>query len=92
MKYLDNLREWQRLKNDFENSGLTVKDYCDLKGLSKSTFYRNISALREINLNNSIERLPDKISVLINGNKVEFDPAIDDTTLARIIKTCAQFR
>ena len=86
MKYFDNLKEWKKVKFDFENSGLSVKKYCDLKGISKSTFYRNINALKDSNYMN-LNTYPDKIIIYINGNKVEFDPTIDDITLARIIKS-----
>ena len=92
MKYFDSIKEWQRIKNDYENSGLSVKEYCKLKNISRSSFYRNVSALKEININTSIERLSDKITIYINGNKVEFDPTIDDITLSRVIKTCCKLR
>ena len=92
MKYLDNAKTWQRLKREFENSGLSVKDFCNSKGISKSTFYRNISALKELNINSDLERLANQVSVYINGNKVQFDPTIDDQTLGRIIKACTKIR
>ena len=92
MKYFDSIKEWQRIKNDYENSGLSVKEYCKLKNISRSSFYRNVSALKEINMNTSIERLPDKLTIYINGNKVEFDPTIDDITLSRVIMTCCKLR
>lgn len=92
MKYFDSIREWIRIKKDYENSGLSVREYCNLRGISKSSFYRNINSLKEIDMGTKIETLPDKITIYINGNKLEFDPTIDDKTLSRLIKTCSKVR
>ena len=92
MKYLDSMKQWQRIKREYENSGLTVKKYCELNGLSKATFYRHVGALKELNLNQDIERLVNLVSIYINGNKLQFDPTIDDQTLGRIIKACAKIK
>ena len=86
MKYFNHVREWQKIIRDYENSGLSIREYCKLKGISKSTFYRNISLIKEINNELDIETYPNKITIYVNGNKIEFDPTIDDKTLARIIK------
>ena len=93
MKYIDTIKQWERVRIDFERSGLSVNEYCELNKINRATFYRNMKSLKElgtINHDFDINELPKSIIIYVNGNKLEIDPTLDNTTLGRIIKLCCK--
>lgn len=73
MKY-----DWKRIIEEQENSGMNVTDYCQLHNLSRTQFYKVKKDLNNNNFTelNVIDESSNVISIIINGNKIEFNASL----------------
>lgn len=79
---------FEKLYLEFENSDLTIENFCKLKGIATSTFYKN----RKSHLNQGLIDVTNKIredsSIKINLRTMELlvDKDSDITLLKEIIR------
>ena len=45
------IRDWEKMYEEYQSSGMKVKDWCDEQGLSIKTFYYRLKVLRQNVLN-----------------------------------------
>ena len=62
--------QWQSLIREQQNSQMTVKAFCQSKGVSSSTYYKQLRKLRE----ETIKSLPITVPQKANEQPVEFMP------------------
>ena len=88
------IKKWKKIIENYEDSGLTVVDYCEKTGVNRNTFqhrlkdFKNMeSTIREVNIVDEPIR-SSSVEVIINGIKIGIDSTVDESFLKRIIKAC----
>ena len=71
-----NVLKWQQLITDFNNSDMTLSEWCDLNHVSKSTYYKYLRLIRNDLLNEQsspviIESERSFVPVNVNVSKSE---------------------
>jgi transposase len=90
-------RQWQRWIHKWRASGLSVRDFCDRRGLATASFYywrrvlirRAAEKAAVVPVNVVVDAMPAQASalevVLPNGRAVRVAPGFDATTLRQLL-------
>ena len=65
-------REWSEKIQECQNSGMTVKEWCESSGIKLSTYYSRLKAVREETLSRQPklhEIVPVSVSTELTGNR-----------------------
>ena len=65
-------REWSEKIRECQNSGMTVKEWCESSGIKLSTYYSRLKAVREETLSRQPklhEIVPVSVSTELTGNR-----------------------
>ena len=86
MKY-----DWNKIVNDQQMSGLSVKDFCSQNNIILSSFYKNKKKIQELSTHNDIfmpveviDYNTSLISLNIDGHSLEFDPSLLDSIIGAL--------
>ena len=86
MKY-----DWNKIVNDQQMSGLSVKDFCSQNNIILSSFYKNKKKIQELSTHNDIfmpveviDHNTSLISLNIDGHSLEFDPSLLDSIIGAL--------
>ena len=90
------LKKWEKIIEDYEDSGLTIKEYCNKTGINSNSLRHRIQDVKEIP--NQISEVvvvnepcvPKSINLRINGIDLQFDQSLDASILKTIIKACGK--
>lgn len=87
--------EWMRIINEQESNGLSISQYCSLRGLSDKTFYNakdrykkelENPTLVHVDVDGIIQSDSKNIWFKLNGITFEFNSSAADIDIRRIIK------
>ncbi len=86
------IHDWTHIINDQQNSGLTIKKYCELHHLAVSTFYKQKrkiinKSLNEENIFSSFEVVSsadEHISINVDGHTLVFDSSLLDKVIGAL--------
>ena len=90
------LLKWEKIIEEYEDSGLTAKEFCDKTGVNANSLRHRIQDLKSVP--NQISEIMivdepcvvDSVNLTINGIQLKFDPSLDESVLATIIKVCGK--
>ena len=101
VKETSNLAEWTRQVEECRNSGLSVREWCEQKGIAQSTYtYRQNKvwkALTQQRSNTFVEMPPEESSDMAGGNRIaatlhagsvhaEIHNGADESTLTALLR------
>lgn len=65
-------QRWKLLIDEKQKSGMKIKDFCEVNGVTKDAYYYWLHKLREENFDTAIQNLPNTIQ---SGTFVEIRPS-----------------
>lgn len=90
------LIKWEKIIEEYEDSGLTAKEFCEKTGVNEHSLRHRIQDLKSVP--NQISEVMivdepcvvDAVNLTINGIQLQFDSSLDESVLKTIIKVCGR--
>lgn len=94
LKKESTIRKWEKIIEDYEESGLSVIEYCNKTGVNEHSLRHRIQDFKTIPNQISEVLVVDEpcvinsVNLIVNGIELQFDSSIDSSVLKTIIKAC----
>ena len=83
---------WKRMYEDYQNSGMKVREWCSEQGISVKTFYYRLRVIREEMLKNDVVHEIVPITACVNKSQTVTESTKADYLCRRMRAICTVFQ